>query len=502
MPAPPDESAEDLYENAPCGYLSTDADGLVLRVNATFLRWTRYRREELVGRRRFAELLTGGGRIYHETHYAPLLRMQGSVREIALDIVRADGTRLPVLVNSEVRGEVVRTTVFDATDRKRYEQELLAARNREREARERVERLQRITATLAVAPTAPAVAAAVAGELTEYLGASGAGVALREGGGELEVLAVDGALPPDAFAGPAGYDAGEAGGRGARARLGPDGRARLAVAFGGLHEFTPDERAFLRTCSEQTALALERVRLDELQRDVASTLQMSLLAGALPSDPRYEVATAYRPAMAHLEVGGDWYDAFTLPDGRVAISVGDVVGRGIAAASTMGQLRSAVRALAGAGMSPAALLDHLDTFVDQAEPARFATLVYADVEPATGRVRCAAAGHPPPLVVTPGRAPEFFAGGRSTPLGVTLADEPRGEAAFELVPGGGFLLYTDGLVERRRESIDVGLARLVEAVAAHAGASAQELVEAVPDAVAERGAVHDDICLLSFRLRG
>ena len=101
MPGPPDESAEDLYENAPCGYLSTDPDGLIVRVNATFLRWTGHRREELVGRRRFAELLTGGGRIYHETHYAPLLRMQGSVREIALDIVRADGTRLPVLVNSE-----------------------------------------------------------------------------------------------------------------------------------------------------------------------------------------------------------------------------------------------------------------------------------------------------------------------------------------------------------------------------------------------------------------
>ena len=168
----------------------------------------------------------------------------------------------------------------------------------------------------------------------------------------------------------------------------------------------------------------------------------------------------------------------------------------------MGQLRSAVRALAGAGMSPAALLGHLDTFVDQVEPARFATLVYADVEPATGRVRCAAAGHPPPLVLAPGRAPAFFEGGRSTPLGVTLPGEPRGEAAFALAPGGGFLLYTDGLIERRRESIDVGLARLVDAVATHAGASAQELVDAVPDVVAERGAVHDDICLLSFRLRG
>ena len=96
------------------------------------------------------------------------------------------------------------------------------------------------------------------------------------------------------------------------------------------------------------------------------------------------LGTAYRPGMADLEVGGDWYDAFTLPGDRVAIGVGDVVGRGIAAASTMGQLRSAVRALAGTGMSPGAVLDHLDTFVDQVVPARYATLAYADVEPATG----------------------------------------------------------------------------------------------------------------------
>ena len=113
-----------------------------MRVNATFLRWTGYGREELVGVRRFQDLLTAGGRIYHETHYAPLLRMQGNVREIAVDIVCADGRRLPVLVNSvlvtDAAGEpqTVHTTVFDATERKLYERELLELRNRERAARE------------------------------------------------------------------------------------------------------------------------------------------------------------------------------------------------------------------------------------------------------------------------------------------------------------------------------------------------------------------------------
>lgn len=135
-----EESAEDLYENAPCGYLSALPGGTIVKVNQTFLTWTGYRREDLVGRKRFHELLTAGGRIFHETHYAPLLRMQGAVRELALDIVCADGRRLPVLINSVLRkdGEgrplLVRTTVFNATDRKEYERELLRERQRAEQA--------------------------------------------------------------------------------------------------------------------------------------------------------------------------------------------------------------------------------------------------------------------------------------------------------------------------------------------------------------------------------
>jgi PAS domain S-box-containing protein len=136
----PEESAEELYEHAPAGYLSALPGGLIVRVNETLLGWTGYGRDELVGRKRVHDLLAPGARIYYETHYAPLLRMQGSVREIAVELVRADGSRLPVLLNSTLvlddDGEpwVVRTTVFDATDRRRYERELLRARG---EAEER-----------------------------------------------------------------------------------------------------------------------------------------------------------------------------------------------------------------------------------------------------------------------------------------------------------------------------------------------------------------------------
>jgi PAS domain S-box-containing protein len=510
VPAPPDESAEDLYENAPCGYLSADPDGRILRANATFLRWTGYAHDQLVGHRRFAELLTAGGRIYHETHYAPLLRMQGAVRGIALEIVCADGSRLPVLVNSELHGgasgaPVIRTTVFDATDRRRYERELRAARDRERTARERVERLQEITATLAAAPDARAIAAAVARDLAAYFGTRGAGVAAIEDG-VARILAIEGELPPDAFGDnvPA-FDEGETGGRGARVRLrltdAPDLDTVLALAFGAPRPFASDERAFLLTCAEHTALALSRSRHYELQRGVAHTLQQSLLAGPLPVDPRYELATAYEPAVEHLEVGGDWYDAITLDSDRVAIVVGDVVGRGLGAASAMGQLRSAVRALAATGATPAGVLRHLDAFVSGIEAARYATLAYAEVDPGTGAVRCAAAGHPPPLRFGPARAPEYLLTGRSTPLGVLVPGEARTDAAFSVEPGGGFLLYTDGLVERRTEVIDVGLARLADAVRARPDASPAELVEALLGELREPGAMEDDVCLLGFRRR-
>jgi sigma-B regulation protein RsbU (phosphoserine phosphatase) len=141
-----EDDPEDLYDNAPCGYLSCRLDGTILKVNQTFLTWTGHTREALVGERRFQELLSVGGQIYYETHYGPMLQMQGEAREIAVDIVRADGSRLPALINSVVaRGDngsptYVRTAVFDATDRRAYERELLAARRQaeESEARARV----------------------------------------------------------------------------------------------------------------------------------------------------------------------------------------------------------------------------------------------------------------------------------------------------------------------------------------------------------------------------
>jgi phosphoserine phosphatase RsbU/P len=145
------ETAEDLYDNAPCGYLSTTPDGHIVRINATLLTWLGYEHDEVVGRLRFADLLTVGGKMYHETHFAPLLLLQGSVRSVALEIRTADRRRLPVLVDAVVKNapddtpSLVRIMVVDAADRRAYEEELLRAR---RQADVERDRLQELATTL------------------------------------------------------------------------------------------------------------------------------------------------------------------------------------------------------------------------------------------------------------------------------------------------------------------------------------------------------------------
>ncbi|MET8583424.1 SpoIIE family protein phosphatase [Streptomyces collinus] len=153
-----EDSAEDLYDRAPCGYLSTLMDGTIAKINDTLLAWIGRERETVVGRMRFTDLLTVGGRLYHETHFAPLLRMQGEISGIALDLRQAEGGRIPVLVSSVVKqgsmGEplLIRTTVFDARDRRAYEEELLRGRKAAEEARRQAEadraRLQEALAVL------------------------------------------------------------------------------------------------------------------------------------------------------------------------------------------------------------------------------------------------------------------------------------------------------------------------------------------------------------------
>jgi phosphoserine phosphatase RsbU/P len=157
-----EDSAADLFDNAPCGYLATLPDGTMVKVNQTLLTWLGHERDELLGRR-LSSLLGVGDRIFYETHYAPLLRMQGEVREIAVDLVRADGTRLPALLNSVLRTDAagtpvaIRMTVFDATARRSYERELLRARKAAEESEARARELARILQLNLIPPALPEI---------------------------------------------------------------------------------------------------------------------------------------------------------------------------------------------------------------------------------------------------------------------------------------------------------------------------------------------------------
>ena len=245
----------------------------------------------------------------------------------------------------------------------------------------------------------------------------------------------------------------------------------------------------------RAAIALDNALLYDRERKVSHTLQLGLLGGALAEAEGVEVAAAYRAGTAALDVGGDWYDAFHLPSGALALVVGDVVGHGLDAAIVMGQLRGAVRALAPA-CEPARLLEHLDVFVETLPDAGMATIAYVELDPETGRMRYACAGHPPPLVVSSLGESRYLWEGRSAAIGSLLGME-REDAVMELGAGETLVLYTDGVIERRNESLDRGLERL--ALAAVAPLDPGQLVEHIPDVLLEGQTQDDDVCVLAAR---
>ena len=373
-----DDDPESLYDRAPCGYLSTTPDGEIVKVNETFLTWTGYTRDELVGRRTFAELLGAGGRIYHETHYAPMLRMSDSVREIALDVVRADGTRLPVLVNSVLhrdasgRPHVIRTAVFDATDRRAYERELLRAKERAEE-------------------------------------------------------------------------------------------------------------------SEARALLLAR------------TLQQTLIPPTPPVIGHLDVAAAYRPAGDGGVVGGDFYDVFQIGVDDWVVAIGDVCGKGVEAAVVTAVARYTLRAAAVQVAGAADALAILNDVLLGHESDRFCTVALLRLRRHDNRwtATLSSGGHPRPLLLRAGAAPEWF-GPEGSLVGV-LEAPTFAEASTDLRSADALVLYTDGVTEGRRNGEFYGEARLASIVQ-HAAPSAAAITDAlVADVVSfQRDAPRDDIAVVTI----
>ncbi|MBO0877531.1 MAG: SpoIIE family protein phosphatase, partial [Pseudonocardia sp.] len=260
---------------------------------------------------------------------------------------------------------------------------------------------------------------------------------------------------------------------------------------------TTDERALVALLASQLILALQRARNYEQARRVSLTLQHAMLG---PSDLPPGFAVRYEPAVQPMEVGGDWHDVVRLADSRIAVVVGDCVGRGLEAAAVMGQLRSSCRALLLRGAGPGEVLDDLDAVAARIPGARCTTVCAVIIDPARGELTYSSAGHMPALLAAPGAAGRMLEKARAAPL-ATGARAPRPEATEALPPGSTLLLYTDGLVERRRVSIDVG----IEAAAAQLAGAA----ETTPDDVSDRllaelrpaGGYDDDVAVLVYRQR-
>ncbi|SOE79717.1 sigma-B regulation protein RsbU (phosphoserine phosphatase) [Streptomyces sp. OV198] len=382
-----EDNAEDLYESAPCGYLSTLLDGTIAKINTTLLNWLGHQRGDLVGRRTFSDLLTVGGRLYHETHFAPLLRMQGEVSGIALELKTADGSRLPVLVTSTVKtgsdGQplLIRTTVFDARDRRAYETELLRARQEAEREREELKRLN-------------------------------------------------------------------------------------------------------------------------------ATLQRTLLPPTLVNVPGLDVAAHYHIASTD-KVGGDFYDLFPLASGTWGLFLGDVCGKGAAAAAVTSLARYTLRAAAVYDPDPVAVLSNLNTVLNHeynGQDPRFCTVVFGLLVPDTDRggfrVTLASGGHPPALLMRADGSADYL----PTPGGQLIGALPDAHIATTTVRldlGDTLLLHTDGLTEAHTAQITdgdrYGDDALLDFAQALAPTTASDAVAAVRDLLDTLGTgVDDDTAVLAI----
>jgi serine phosphatase RsbU (regulator of sigma subunit)/anti-sigma regulatory factor (Ser/Thr protein kinase)/putative methionine-R-sulfoxide reductase with GAF domain len=262
-------------------------------------------------------------------------------------------------------------------------------------------------------------------------------------------------------------------------------------------EFTDEDTALLQLAGDRAALAIEHAQMFE-QRRLAEALQRALLPQDLAGITGIEVAARYLPAAQGARLGGDWYDLFPLDRGLVGIAIGDVVGRGLPAAALMAQLRTALRAYAVDGHEPTAVIERVSRLLSFLNPGTMTTAAYLELDPETETATVASAGHPPPLVIAPDGSASFLDVIGDPALGVTPMARYRAHP-YPMPGGSTILMYTDGVVEVRGESIDVGLERL-RRLAERPHEDVEALCDAIIDELVADGRPADDVALLAVRL--
>ena len=498
--------ARATFEWAPIGMARMDRDGRIVAANRVLAEILGQTDEDLVGRT-IDELTHREDRRSDHAERKALLAGERERYETERRLLGTGGRALPTLVSFSIAhgdadsdGPALLAQVQDLRERKRAE------RARELLIREQAARLEAeaVSARLAAiqrvvdAALTPLALDEMLGELlrriSEVLGVDGASFVLDDDEGEFSIVqAAEGV--PGVVRTP--Y---ELRGEGPVARvlderrplivddatknellrqplpgaavtsllsvpLVVDQRALGALTVGTLfaRSFTAEDASLLQLAADRAAMAIERTRLFEREHRIAQQLQRALLPERLPSVPGLRLAARYLPGGAGTEVGGDWYDALALPGGRLGLVMGDVAGRGVPAAATMGQLRSALRAYALDGAGPAGILERLNRFAMQVTEDGMATVVMLVLDPTAGVLSYANAGHPPPVIVGPDGT-SYLDAARGVPLGVLDAPHYL-EAEAALPPGTTVVLYTDGLVEHRGRPLEEGFTKLTDAIA-------------------------------------
>ena len=389
---------------------------------------------------------------------------------------------------------------------------------------DRAARLQRVTAALARARTPADVAGAVVFEGVTALGASGGGLLVpaadnehitvpgvvgygEELVGQLRAERIDAALPAATamrthqpvwvesrderdrrFPELRGMEAGTVAMCAVPLIVGDRTIGALRFSFDSRKLFDEDERNFVLALAAQTASTLQRTELYAAERQASLELQRALLPGELQPVPGWDVAAHYSPA-GDQEAGGDFYDVIPVSGGRMVAVVGDVMGRGVQAAAAMAQIRSTIRAYALDDPEPASVFRRVDAFFEALNQAQLVTVLYLLVDPSHGTVRIANAGHLQPVCVDH-EGPRLVAGDGGLPFGVQPEDRPVVD--IELDPGASLIVITDGLVERRGEDIDEGIARVLDIVAGTGPGTAAAMLARVIGGMSASGLPHDD----------